>query len=81
MENKLDYKAEEDSLKKLFPLAAIKTTVTPNHIEYNCDFGGSKYITEKQDDALFKLIKEMFGDRLMERYSYHTGHFSIYVKH
>lgn len=66
-------------LRGLMPQAVITANIKETGPEYECDLRHAK-ITPEQHDALFPPIKEHFGERLSERYSYCTGHFMVYLK-
>jgi len=67
-------------LRSLMPKAVI-TQITNERgcADYECDMRHTQ-ITDKESEALFHPIKKYFGERLMERYSYSTSHFIIYLK-
>lgn len=76
----MDITAEVKKLRAIMPRAVITVQPTEKHIAYICDLR-HRSLTDKEHEALFEPIKNLFGDRLMERYSSSTGHFTIYVRH
>jgi len=69
-------------LRKILPKAMITAelpTDKKKYLTYVCDLRHAN-ITPEEHDSYFKPIKELFGDRLIERYSHHTGYFNLYVK-
>ncbi len=67
-------------LRGLMPNAVITSIINDRGCtDYECDMRHTQ-ITDKESDDLFPPIKKHFGERLMERYSYSTSHFIIYLK-
>ncbi len=67
-------------LRGLMPKAVITANINDNGtVDYECDLRHAK-IEPEEHDALFQPIKDYFGERLSERYSYCTGHFMIYTR-
>lgn len=71
--------ADKEALRKIVPKAVITVSWTDKHVKWNCDLQHAK-ITPEEHDSYFAPIKEYFGDRLLERYSHHTGLFDVYVR-
>lgn len=66
-------------LRGLMPQAVITQHIKDAYEEYECDLRHAN-ITPEQHDDLFPPLKEHFKERLMERHSYCTGHFTVYLK-
>jgi len=80
-------KNDVQPLRLLCPTAMVsihfhktgKETISP-YLEYEVEYPPNG-ITPEEHDALFPKIKDIYKDRLIERYSQHTGHFSVYLKY
>lgn len=67
-------------LRKILPKAMITAHLEEKHIRYECDLRHAN-ITPEENDSYFVPIKQLFGNRLIERNTHHTGYFDIYVRY
>ncbi len=76
----MDITKEVKQLRAILPKAVITAHIEKTGIRYECDLRHAK-ITTEEHDSYFEPIKKLFGSRLSERYSHHTGYFDIYVNY
>lgn len=67
-------------LQEIIPQAIITAFMEDKFIKYECDLRHLK-ITPEQNDSYFEPIQKLFGKRLIERFTHHTGFFDVYVKY
>jgi hypothetical protein len=76
----MDITSEVKQLRKIMPKAIITAHMDEKYLKYECDLRYAN-ISPEEHDSYFEPIKKLFGERLMERYSHHTGYFDVFVRY
>lgn len=75
-----DISKDVKGLRKIMPNAVITAHMEDKCLNYECDLRHVN-IDDKESEQLFSPIKELFGERFIERYSLSTSHFNVYVRY
>ncbi len=66
-------------LRNLIPKAVITVESNEDYVKYYCDMRHAN-ISDSEHDGYFAKLKNKFGERLIERYTYATGHFDVFLR-